>query len=520
MKVALAEEMRQIDDLAASRYGIPEILLMENAGKAATDVLANLIGDLCGKTVCIVAGAGNNGGDAFAAARHIANHGAAVRVFLLGTAAHMKPAAALNRDICVKMGIDVYSLSEERDWDRLTIFLRFADSILDGIIGTGFSGSLREDASRLIKIINDAGKPVVSIDLPSGVNSDTGAVLSDAIKASMTVTLGLPKPGHFFCPGAAYTGRLVVDDIGLPSVLINREDISQEYIDDDFAKALLKPRPLDVHKGDCGRILVIAGSLGMTGAAALASMAALRSGAGIVTLALPESLNSIMEVKLTEIMTLPLPEEEDGSLGTDAAEKLIEASKEYDIVLIGPGLGRKAGTMDFVREVCAAVDKPLIMDADALYAYRNFTGELSTLKNVPILTPHLGEMAGLLDISVKELRNDLLNLAKQAAAEWNSIIVLKSECTIIASPSGNIWFTSKGNSGMATAGAGDVLAGTIAGLGKQLEAGAAPIVGVYLHGLAGDVAAKKAGTGLIASDIVENLPKARQLLETGKAGNN
>ena len=520
MKIALAKEMRQIDDLAARRYGIPEILLMENAGKAAADVVVSLVGELKGKTVCVVAGTGNNGGDAFAAARHIANRGATVRVFLLGSAANMKPAAALNRDICAKMGIEVRSLLEERDWDRLSIFLRFADCVLDGIFGTGFYGELREDAQRLVKIINEAAKPVVSIDLPSGVNSDTGAVAGDAVRADMTVTLGLPKPGHFFCPGAAYTGRLVVDDIGLPSMLIDKEEIAQEYIDDEMARALLKPRPLDVHKGDCGRILVIAGSVGTTGAAALSSQAALRAGAGIVTLALPESLNHIMEVKLTEVMTLPLAEEEDGTLGQAAVEQIIKAADGYDTVLIGPGLGREPGTGEFVRAVCKNVDKPLIIDADALFAYQGNVTDLSDLKNIPVLTPHLGEMAGLLGISVQELRQDVLNTTRRAAAEWNSIIVLKSECTIVACPAGTIWLTSKGNPAMATAGSGDVLAGTIAGLFKQLDTGAAPLLGVYLHGLAGDIAAKRLGTGIIASEIAEALPKARVLLETGKVGNN
>lgn len=518
MKIALAKEMQQIDSLAASKYGIPEILLMENAGKASADVMVSLLGELPGKSVCVVAGAGNNGGDAFAAARHLANRGATVRVFLLGTAAHMKPAAALNRDICVKMGIDVHSLTEERDWDRLSIFLRFADGVLDGVLGTGFKGALREEALRLVKTINAAGKPVVSIDLPSGVDADSGAVEEEAIRASMTVTLGLPKIGHFFCPGAAYTGRLIVDDIGIPSSLLTDDEIDQEYIDDELARALLKPRPLDVHKGDCGRIMVIAGSVGMTGAAVMASEAALRAGAGIVTLASAGSLNSIFSVKLTEVMTIPLPDNEDGLLTEGSLDTAVEKAADFDTVLIGPGMGRAPETAEFIRSFCASVDKPLVIDADALYAYRGHTAELRALKCIPILTPHLGEMAGLLDITVNDLRKDLLGIAGRAAAEWNSVIVLKSECTLVVCPSGSIWVTSKGNAGMATAGAGDVLAGTIAGLLKQVEPGAAPLLGVYLHGLAGDLAAKKLGSGLTAADISLNIPKARLLLENGKVG--
>lgn len=508
MKIALAEEMRQIDSIAADKYGIPEILLMENAGKATADVFTNILGGLAGKMAVIIAGSGNNGGDAFVAARHIANRGAKVRVFLLGTAAHLKPAAALNRDICVKMGLDVYALDEERDWDRLGISLRFADGIVDGIIGTGFSGELRPDTAKLIKLINDSGKPVVSIDLPSGVNSDTGAVSTVAVRADMTVTLGVPKPGHFFCPGAAHTGRLVVDDIGLPSQLLNEDSIEQEYLDDDLARGLLQERPLDVHKGDCGRILVVAGSKGMTGAAALSGSAALRVGAGIVTVAIPASLNEIMEIKLTEAMTLPIDDSGNGFFSGSALDSLLEAAEKYDAVLIGPGLGREEETSKLIRSFCSLTEKPLIIDADALYAYRDHTEEFKELKNVPILTPHLGEMAGLLGKTTEEIRGDILGCVKMAAKEWGAAVVLKSECTTVALPSGNIWITSKGNPGMATAGSGDVLAGAIAGLMKQMDGGAAPLMGVYLHGLAGDIVAREKGIGIIAGDILNSLPKA------------
>ena len=518
MKIATAGEMRRIDKTVVEEFGIPELILMENAGRAAAEVVVSLVGNLNGKAVCVLAGGGNNGGDAFCAARYIANHGAKVRVFLLGTAAHMGQSAAANRDICLKMGIDVFSLAEVRDWDRLEVILRFSDVVLDGILGTGFKGELRDDARKLIKTINNAGKPVVSIDLPSGVNSDTGGIGGDAVRADMTVTLGVPKAGHFFCPGAACTGRLVVDPIGIPASLLNDEALQTEYLDDDLARSMLVPRAMDVHKGDCGRILIVAGSTGMTGAAAMAAGAALRVGAGIVTVAVPESLNDIMEIKLTEAMTLPLPEKEPGRgvLDPAAFDTLIGVAGDYDAVLVGPGLGRNPETGEVIRRFCAEVDRPLILDADALFAYIGHTDELVSLKTVPVITPHLGEMAALCGGTVAGLRQDIIAAVRKAAAEWNTVIVLKSECTAVACPEGTVWLTSKGNPNMATAGAGDVLAGTIAGLTKQLEPGASPLLGVYLHGLAGDLAAKSGGAGIIASDICNNLPKARLCLESGK----
>lgn len=511
MKIALTEEMRQMDKLATEKYHIPTAILMENAGRAVMDVVNETLGGLEGKTVCVLAGSGNNGGDAFAAARHLMNHGVRVGIFSVGEPAHLSADAAQNFEICKALDIPVYDLKGEHDWDRLKLWLSISDAAVDGLLGTGFEGKLREPYEKAITMMNDASIPVISIDIPSGVNAETGEA-ETAVAAAVTVTFGLPKTGQFFCPGEAFTGRLVVDDISLPPQLLNDKGIMQEYLDDAMAKALLPVRPMDVHKGSCGRVLVVAGSRGMTGAASLAAEAVLRAGAGISTLAAANSISELLASKLTEVMIRPLPELRPGVLGTEAVEPLKKYAADFDVALIGPGMGRDPQTGQLVREFVKAAEIPTVIDADGLFAWQGFTHELKGIGHTVIMTPHLGEMAGLLGVTVSELRSNLINQCRTAAANWNVILVVKSECTIIVYPDGRIFFTSKGNAGMATAGSGDVLAGTIAGLMKQTAPEEAPLLGVYLHGAAGDLAAEELGDGLLAGDILRNLAKARKKL--------
>ena len=511
MKISLVNEMRDIDRRAADDYGIPELLLMENAGRQAAEAMEKLLGGALEKNICVLAGSGNNGGDALAAARHLANHGAKVKVFIAGNPAHFTRSTAVNRDIVGRMGIEIQLLDGERSLDRLRVLLkRFSDGILDGILGTGFQGTLKDSIREIIEMVNAAEKPVVSIDIPTGVEADTGQAPGGAVRANVTVSLGLPKIGHLLCPGAEYTGKLMVDDIGIPMQLLEAEELKQDVLDDALARTLVPHRPMDAHKGTCGRVLVIAGSRGMTGAAALASRAVLRSGCGIATLAIAESLHDIMEGKLTEVMTRPIPETAPGVMGGDRAlGSLLELADAHDAVLVGPGLGRHKETGELVRSLAAHIDKPMVIDADGIYAFRGKAELLSKMRHIPVLTPHLGEMATLLDMPVADLRKNLLPSVRQAAGEYKSIFVVKSECTMAVYPNGEAFFSTKGNPGMATAGCGDVLCGTIAGLMKQTEDGLAPLAGIYLHGLAGDLAYEEKGEGLIASDLLEKLPTAR-----------
>lgn len=282
-------------------------------------------------------------------------------------------------------------------------------------------------------------------------------------------------------------------------------------IDGELAKGMMLPRPKDCHKGTCGRVLVIAGSIGLTGAAVMASQATLRAGAGIASLACAESLNTIFEIKLTEVMTIPVVEAEKGCIGIGALAFLLEKATQYDVVLIGPGLGRHESTMELVREFVRQTETPLIIDADGLYAFRGQCHLLKDCRHVPVLTPHLGELAALLNISVKELLQDRCNIIEKTAEENNVILVAKSEETTVAYPDGRLYITTVGNPGMATAGSGDVLAGTIAGVYCQTRGKCAPLVGVYIHGRAGDMAYEKNGNGLIATDMIGNI--GRVLLE-------
>ena len=506
MKVALAKQMHEIDKSAIEEYGLPELSLMESAGHRVFEATKNILGGVSKKSICILAGSGNNGGDALVTARYLSNAGARVKIFLLGDKDRRTQSLNVQMRILRGMGVELQQLESDRAWERLQVTLRFSDAVVDGILGTGFSGQLRPGALRLIRLVNAAKKVTIAIDIPSGVDSDTGAVGEAAMQADCTVALGLPKIGHYICPGASYVGKLLVDNIGLPVELLT-DEIHQTLVDDELALTFLPERPKDSHKGTCGKILIVAGSRGMTGAASLAAMSAMKVGAGLVTLAVPESLNPIYEMKLTEVMTATLDEVKQGIIGGDkASEKILDLSEKVDAILMGPGLGRERETQALVKKIVDEVDKPLILDADAIYPFNGKADELKACKQIPILTPHLGEVSALLDIPVEKLRPALVAEVRRAAQEYRAIIVAKCEVTIIGYPNGEIFISPLGNSSMATGGCGDVLAGAVAGLMKQTPF--APLTAVWLQGVAGNFAAQEKAEGLIASDVMNHLPDA------------
>lgn len=512
MKVALAKEMYDIDQNATGEYGLPELSLMESAGHRVFKVIKNLFKDIDKKSVCVLAGSGNNGGDALTASRYLSNAGARVKVFLLGDKDHRTSSLNVQMKILRGMGVELQQLDGDRAWERLQVTLRFSDVIVDGILGMGFNGHLRPSALRLIRLVNAAKKFTVAIDIPSGVAADTGVVGETAIQANCTVALALPKIGHYICPGASYVGKLYIADIGLPNELL-KDEIHQTLVDNELAQTFLPARPKDSHKGTCGKILIVAGSRGMTGAASLAAMSAMKAGAGLVTLAVPESLNPIYEMKLTEVITAPLDEVKQGIIGGDkASEKILDLADHADAVLIGCGLGRERETQSLVKKIVAEIDKPLILDADAIYPFKGHAEELKACKQIPIITPHLGELSELLDIPVDKLRSAIVPEVRRAAQAFRAIIVAKCEVTVIGYPNGEIFISPLGNSAMATGGCGDVLAGAIAGLMKQTPF--APLTGVWLQGTAGKLAAKQKAEGLIASDVVNYLPAAIKGLRT------
>lgn len=514
MKISSAAQMRQIDTDAINVYGIPEIALMENAGRETANEAIKLCNGSTKKTFCIIAGCGNNGGDGFVTARHLLNAQAKVKIFIVGNTEHFTPSAKINYNILMNMQAEIYQITTERDWNRLQIALTFSDCIIDALLGTGIHGELRENMQKCISILNSSNRPILSVDIPSGVNADTGAINPIAVKATITLTFGLPKIGLIMYPGCNYTGKIIVNSIGLPYSLLRQTTIKQEAIDYDFVKNHLQKRPRDAYKGSCGKVLTVAGSLGLTGAGVLSSTAVLRIGAGISTLASAESLYDIFATKLTEVMTRPLPEIKPGILGDSALAVLTELANDYDTVLIGPGLGRNDMTCKMVRDFATSINKPLVIDADAIFAFSQAPDELKNVKQTPILTPHFGEMATLLHISIDDLKQNLWEITRKAAEYFNAIFVLKSEKTLIAYPDGNIFVTTVGNAGMATAGSGDVLAGTIAGLvAEKLSGNMAAPIGIYLHGLAGDIAGENGQAGLIARDILAHLPQARRQID-------
>jgi len=514
MKVVSANEMRELDRRAIEEYGIPGVVLMENAGRGATDTIEDMLVTDKIDTVLIIAGKGNNGGDGFVVARHLVNRGLDCSILLIGKVSEVDGDARINLDIALKMGVEVreavsdISLVEEE--------IRSAGLVVDALFGTGLSKEVGGFYAEVIDRINMADSPIVSLDIPSGLDASTGRVLGTTVEADMTVTFCLPKIGSIIHPGVDYVGELILVDIGAPIDLLEDRALKTSLILEEDAAEVLLPRDENSHKGSYGHLLVVAGSRGKTGAAVLAAEAAMRSGAGLVTLAAPESLNNILENKLTEIMTEPLPEEKDGFLGKGSAKKILSALEGKSTLLLGPGISRQDETGKVVRELLANLSIPAVIDADALWHLSGALELIHDSKASLILTPHPGEMARLLGISVAEVQADRIGISREFAVEYACYLILKGARTIIATPSGETFINTTGNPGMASGGTGDVLAGLV---GSLLAQGCSPlessIAGVYIHGLAGDMAAEEMGeAGLIASDIIGKIPEVMRELAT------
>ncbi len=509
MKVATAEEMQELDRKAIETYRIPGIVLMENAGRGAAEVISRTFPDLHKKKIAIIAGKGNNGGDGFVIARYLLNSGIPVRVYLLTDPKGLRGDAETNFNAFHRMKGDVISVPSSKDYIKIKRELERFDILVDGIFGTGLDAEVRGYYREVIDHLNTLQKPMVAIDIPSGLDADTGKPLGAAIRASLTITFGLPKVGHLIPPGLDYVGEVKVIDIGIPKRLVEEEKIPTYLLEkEEIQRWLSVPRILDTHKGDYGHLLVIAGSVGKTGAAAMACQAALRMGAGLVTLAIPKSLNAIMESKLTEVMTEPLPETPKQTLSLRAFSTLVRLCENKSAVVIGPGLGTYKETQSLVLKLIRAVDLPIILDADGLTALTTQPKTLPVANRLLVLTPHPGEMAKLVRSQVKEVLENRIGLSRNFSQSQHVHLVLKGHPSLISTPKGEIFINPTGNPGMATAGAGDVLTGMIGGLVCQgFDILPSLQIAVYLHGLAGDEAAKEMGEkSLIASDIIGKIP--------------
>lgn len=511
MKLVTAEQMRELDRRATEDYGIPGIVLMENAGLRAFDAAREMLNGVPGKRVVVIAGRGNNGGDGFCIARHLANAGARVECFLAGEVDQVSGDARVNLDSVLKMGISVQELESV---GTVEMPLRHADLVIDSLLGTGIKGEVTGLVADLIDAINACGRPALSIDVPSGLISDTGAIAGRCARAARTVTFGLPKIGLVFYPGAGYVGDLTVADIGIPREAL-QDSPSRVWLTEakDVARRL-PARPPDAHKGTFGHLAVIAGSVGFTGAAAMTSESAARAGAGLVTLGCPSSLNDILGAKLTEVMTLPMPETPDRSFAVAAIDKALELIERCDALAIGPGLSRNPETVRFVNELLPRVRKPMVIDADGLNALAEDASTFAGLQAPTAITPHPGEMARLIGTTSQDVQSDRLKTALEGAKRFGVVCVLKGARTVIASPDGDAYVNPTGHVAMASGGVGDVMTGVIGGLLAQgLSPMDACIAGAYLHGLAGEIAAENVGApGALASDVLLATPEAFRIV--------
>jgi hydroxyethylthiazole kinase-like uncharacterized protein yjeF len=516
MKLVTPSQMRDIDAFAINELGIPGIVLMENAALKVFEQAADMLGglnDLCGKNVLLLAGKGNNGGDAFAVARHLHCKGAGVLVYLLSPRESVTGDARTNLDILDNLDINVVDFSDD-DNNKSYIVLKSgmlrADLIIDGIFGTGFKGEMEGTAEKVVRILNTVETPILSIDIPSGLDGYTGKVTGSCVRADRTVTLCLPKKGLILNQGPEYSGELTVADIGIPDKAISHYKINIDLTEEKHIKTFLPKRNQDSHKGDYGRVMIISGSTGMTGSGCLASKAALRVGAGLVYIGAPKSLGYYYSSHTIEPIVLALEDQGRGYLSDECIDLMLEEASKMDALAVGPGLSTKPGIFEIISALLKNCKVPLVLDADALNAIAHNTDILQEKASEIIITPHPGEMARLTKQTIAEIQENRIESARSFSQKWGVITVLKGSNTVVAMPDGYVSVNTTGNPGMSTAGSGDVLTGVIAGLlGQGLCPREAAIAGVYLHGMAGDMAAERLGQhGMIAGDITEQLPFA------------
>jgi ADP-dependent NAD(P)H-hydrate dehydratase / NAD(P)H-hydrate epimerase len=514
MHLVTSARMKAMDRRTIEEFGVPGIDLMNRAGAAVVDEIIDRVGNLSGEAITILCGRGNNGGDGFVIARLMERLNARVSLWLLAEPATVTGDAKLAMDQWVESGGTIHTLSTDEEVAEAAQEWQKSDMIVDAMLGTGLSGDVRGIARTAIEQVGTIRVPVVAVDIPSGISSDTGAVCGVAIKAGLTVTFGLPKIGQAFQPGKEHCGTLTVSDIGLHPQAVEEEAGFVRMTGRTTAREWLPRRANDAHKGDAGKVMLIGTSVGMTGAGVLSSEAALRSGAGLVYLACPESLNDVLETKSTEVITLPMPEvRKHRCFSLRAVGQIHRALEGMNALAIGPGLGRHRETRELVRRILSHATIPTVVDADALFALSpgNFPFDQPV-----ILTPHYGEAARLLGMEIDEIRRDPITVCRDAAEKLGVTMLLKGAPTVVTGPSGETWVNPTGNAGMATAGTGDVLTGMIAGLlGQGVEPETAARLAAFVHGTAGDLARDELGmTGMIAGDILRLVPQA--IMDTGK----
>lgn len=513
MKIVSGADMRQMDRWAMEVRHIPELLLMENAGRAVASHAWQSLTRRRNQAV-ILAGKGNNGGDALAAARHLHQWGADVRLFLLNDPHEFSAAAKENWGFIEGAGIRWYVLRDSNSFYPLKLCLETAAIAIDGILGIGFKGQLAENYLQAVQTLNQGSAPVLSIDIPSGIDADTGQKANEAVRARKTVTLAYGKQGLYIYPGREHAGDVFVEDISLPLEAIELAENPAEWVDSAYAWSLLPKVPSDSHKGTFGHVLSVAGSRGMMGAALLAARSVMRGGAGLVTSGVPDQLADGFNLAFSEGLTIPLPSAQEEGLALPAAEVILSALDKKQALLIGPGLKQHENLPLIVEQVLSSTEVPAVLDAGALWALSQKPDMIRRAKGACILTPHPGELGGLLGITAAAVQKDRCGAVRQAAKAFNSIVILKGASSLVADPDGKLWINATGNTALATAGSGDVLAGAAAAwLAQGLDPISAAVLAVYLHGAAGDALHHRYGDrGGLSGETAELLPEARKKL--------
>lgn len=510
MRILTAEAMREVDRAAIEELGIPGLVLMENAALGVAEAIGQAFGET--ERAAIFCGPGNNGGDGLAVARHLAVRGWEVRIFLVTGGRAPSEDCATHLAICRAMELSLREISTGDDLDEAAESAAECDLVVDALFGTGLARALSGIFAHVVELINELPAPVVAVDLPSGLSGSRPEPLGPHVQADLTVTFAAPKVAHVFPPAAEAVGEMVVTDLGIPSRLVEEveeADGDLHLLMGDELSELLPAREPDSHKGDYGHALIVAGSPGKAGAAILAARAAVRSGAGLVTAAVPEPIVQTVDLGSIESMTLPLPAGASGQITEAAADAVLKAAEGKAVLALGPGLGAEPATAAAIRRIVLDGPLPLVIDADGINAFAGRAADLAGRRTETVLTPHPGELGRLLGIPTAEVQADRVAAVRRAAEETGAIVVLKGHLTLVAS--GRAVFVNRtGNPGMATGGSGDVLTGMIAGLLAQgLDALDATLLATWLHGLAGDLAAARRGeVSLAAGDLLETLPEA------------
>jgi NAD(P)H-hydrate epimerase len=514
MQLVTAREMQQMDRETISSFGIPGRVLMESAGRGVYQTIVEQFETLNTSRVGILAGRGNNGGDGFVVARYLAQRDVATSVYLLSSSQRLEGDAADNFNLLADLDVTIFEMPAAEEFERQKARMALEDIWVDALLGTGLNSDVRGYFKAAIEFINQLEKPVVAVDMPSGLHADTGQPCGVCIQARTTVTFAFAKIGLALYPGVELAGDLKIIDIGIPRHIALQAGSGQYLATPAWAASKLAHRAADTHKGHTGHVLVVAGSTGKSGAAAMAAMAAVRAGAGLVTLAIPDSLNALMEPQVTEAMTVPLPDNGKGILDAACFDRIQTQWADKNCVALGPGLGTADTTRRLVADIVNSCSIPLVIDADGVNSLAGQTDTLKRAQAPVVLTPHPGEMARLTGQSVAAIQADRVTAARRFARAHDVTVVLKGARTVTARPNGKVIINPTGNAGMASGGMGDVLTGLVAGLIAQgYPAEIAAAMGAYIHGAAADTLHQNTGPfGYLATEVMNGIPQQLQQL--------